>query len=368
MSVNSTGRRRFFSRPHPWARGIVIFLVSTSLVTLALSLYVYHLDQNITRLSPIEHAVNADPTKASEPLRPMNVLVLGSDTRKGKGNHVAGSTPGLSDTAILLHLSKDRTRAYGVSLPRDAMVERPPCRTPDGGRNQGGLSMFNEAYVVGGAACTVKTVETITGIRMDHVMVIDFNGFKHMVDALGGVRMCVPRQVDDYVGNIHLRAGTYLMDGKTALDYVRVRHNISANGDIGRMKRQQTFVAAMIKKLVSVGTLANPIRLNNFLDAATKSLTTDDQFNVTELATVAKQLKDIGLDRVQFITVPFQEYAPDPNRLQIAPEAAALWQRIKADESLGKRFSGEVVKASDPSKPGTKPNQSSVASQNGLCQ
>src|SRR5664279_5294198 len=118
------------------------------------------------------------------------ILVLGSDTRQGKGNHIGGATPGLSDTAILLHLSADRKHAYGVSIPRDSMVQRPSCPRKDGnGTDPGGLSMFNEAYAVGGPACTQKTVEQLTGIRIDHFVVIDFNGFREMVDALGGVRV-----------------------------------------------------------------------------------------------------------------------------------------------------------------------------------
>lgn len=349
-------------------------LLSLSLVTLGVSGYLLYLQGNITTIDTSnDHLVSEDPTESAAPTHPMNVLVLGSDTRKGKGNHVAGSTPGLSDTAIILHLSADRTRAYGVSIPRDAMVERPACRTPGGRVNAGGLSMFNEAYVVGGPACTMKTVESITHIRMEHVMVIDFNGFRHMVDALNGVRMCVPMQVDDYVGNIHLKAGTYNMDGKTALDYVRVRHNLSPNGDIGRMKRQQAFIAAMIKKLVSVDTLTNPIALNSFLTAATRSLTTDENFNVTSMAVIAKQLKDIGLDKVQFITVPFQAYAPDPNRLQISAEAELLWQRLKSDEPIGRRYGGEAVKASDGVKGDKdatakqKARRAAMAAANGLC-
>ena len=122
-------------------------------------------------------------------------------------------------------------------------------------------------------------------MRIDHFVVVDFNGFRSMVDALGGVKVCVPEEVDDPTGDIHLAAGTYKVTGEQALDYVRVRHGISANGDIGRMKRQQTFIAAMIKKAISAGTLANPLRLYQFLNAATSSLTTDPGFaRLKELA------------------------------------------------------------------------------------
>jgi LCP family protein required for cell wall assembly len=315
-----------------------------------------HLEGNITKLDVTPDLGKHRPKRLDTgPKRALNVLVLGSDTRKGKGNHVAGETPGLSDTTILLHLSKDRTRAYGVSIPRDAMVQRPTCEKKDhSGSVAGGLTQFNAAYEVGGPACTIKTVESITHVFIDHFVVVDFNGFKKMVDALGGVKVCVPTQVDDTVGNIHLAAGTYNVTGDQALDYVRVRHGISANGDIGRMKRQQTFVAAMINKAVSAGTLANPVKLLRFLDAATKSLTTDPGFaHLKALASLGSSLKNIGLDNITFVTAPFEAYPPDPNRLQLTSDADILWSQIRHDDPLGPRFTGEVVKASDAT-PGTK--------------
>ena len=173
--------------------------------------------------------------------------------------------------------------------------------------------MFNAAYAVGGPACTIKTVEKLTNIRINHFVVIDFNGFRKMVDALGGVEVCVPKEVNDTTGHIYLPAGTYNVKGQRALDYVRVRHDISDNGDIGRMKRQQTFLASMANKAVSAGTLVNPVRLVKFLDAATKSLTTDTGLSsLNKLGGLAKSLKGIGLDQIQFLTVPFESYAAGP--------------------------------------------------------
>jgi LCP family protein required for cell wall assembly len=281
------------------------------------------------------------------------VLLLGSDTREGQGNSgIGGETPGLSDTTILLHLSADRERAYGVSIPRDAMVERPECELDDGeGTDPGGLAMFNEAYAVGGPACTIKTVEAITDIRVNHFVVVDFNGFKNMVYALDGVPVCVPEEVNDDIGKIYLPAGSYEVKGQQALSYVRLRHGLSENGDIGRMKRQQTFLASMANKAISAGTLVNPVRLYNFLDAATKSLTTDPGLaSLKELGGLAKQLKDIGLDKIQFLSIPFESYEPDPNRLQLAPQADAIWDRLRHDDALSKRQSlGITTAAQDPS-------------------
>jgi LCP family protein required for cell wall assembly len=266
------------------------------------------------------------------------------------------------------------------------MVERPECERKDGqGTDPGGLSMFNAAYAVGGPACTIKTVEKLTRVRINHFVVVDFNGFRSMVDALGGVPVCVPEAVHDTTGHIDLPAGSYTVKGTQALNYVRVRHAISNNGDIGRMKRQQAFLASMANKAISAGTLINPVRLYGFLDAATQSLTTDPQMaSLKGLAGLAKSMKNIGLDHIQFITVPFETYQPDPNRLQWAPEADQLWNRIRHDKPLSKDLRSGVTTAADqgkhkkkgpsdgPSAPSDSASQAQAAKaeqarENGLC-
>ena len=276
---------------------------------------------------------------------------MGSDTREGANSAgIGGTGGGLSDTTILLHLSANRKFAYGVSLPRDAMVERPACERKNGkGISPGGMTQFNAAYAIGGPACTVKTVEQLTGIRINHFGVIDFVGFRKMVDAINGVTVCVPTEVNDTTGKIHLPAGTYKVNGQQALDYVRVRHDLGApTGDIGRMKRQQVFIAAMVNKVVSAGTLTNPVRLYNFLNAATKSLTTDPDFaHLKELAALGRSLKDIGLDRIQFTTVPFQAWPEDPNRVEWTPRPTSCGEDIKYDRPLGAKFTDKAVSAAD---------------------
>jgi LCP family protein required for cell wall assembly len=289
----------------------------------------------------------AGPRPTPEVTGPINVLVMGSDTREGaNGKGIGGDTPGLSDTTILLHLSANRKFAYGVSLPRDAMVERPACPRKNGnGTDPGGMTQFNAAYAIGGPACTVRTVEQLTGIRINHFVVVDFVGFRAMVNAINGVTVCVPEEVNDTVGHIKLPAGTYKMYGQQALDYVRVRHDLGApTGDIGRMQRQQTFVSAMIKKVVSAGTLANPVRLLKFLDAATNSLTTDPGFaNLKQLASLGNSLKNIGLDNVKFITVPWEPWTQDPNRVAWKPEANQLWRLVRRDRPLTPEFEVDAV-------------------------
>lgn len=335
-------------------------------VTLAIVLggfFTYrHLEGNITALDTDDVLGTDRPDVVDgegETHDPLNILLLGSDTREGANSSIGGDTPGLSDTTILLHLSADRDRAYGVSLPRDAMVERPDCLTESGNTDPGGLSMFNAAYAVGGPGCTQRTVEQLTDIRIDHFVVVDFAGFKHMVDALGGVTVCVPEEVNDDVGNIYLPAGTYEASGDQALDYVRVRHGISSNGDIGRMRRQQAFLAAMANEAISAGTLANPVKLYSFLDAATKSLTTDPELaNLKDLASLAGQLRGIGLDNIQFLTVPFEWWDQDPNRVVWSPDADQLWDRLRADKELPRDLRKGVTTAADSPSTSPKPSPS----------
>lgn len=313
-----------------------------------------NLNDNIEPGQTIEHiaGVEKDSTATDEgPTGPLNILVMGSDSRDGAGNNLDGLTGGgeRSDTTILLHVSANRKTAYGVSLPRDAIVDRPECTDTDGETVPAATAvMFNSAFSVGGALCTVATVESLTGIYIDHFVVLDFNGFKDMVDAVGGVEVCIPEEVDDAEHNIFLDAGVQTLTGQDALNYVRERYQLSVTGDIGRMKRQQAFIASMVAKVMSAGTLSQPTRVVKFLNAVTSSIQVDDGIDsVGQLAGLAMQFQDTGLDKIKFITVPIAEYPEDPNRLIWTDDADELWQRIKDDKGLGRAFSATSIEAAD---------------------
>ena len=279
-------------------------------------------------------------------------------------------TAARSDTTMLLHVSADRQTAYGVSLARDTMVDRPRCKVGDEVIPAAKDRIFNEAFAIGGPLCTAQQVEALTGVYIDHTVVMDFNGFKDMVDAVHGVQVCIPVDVDDPEHNIKLAAGTRLVSGQEALNYVRERHVLSANSDIGRMKRQQAFVASMVSRVTSAGTLTNPQRLYGFLNAATASIQVDERLDsIGEMYDLARELKDTDLQHIKFATVPVEAYAPDPNRLQFAPDAAKLWKSIRRDQPLG-TFSKDSVKASDKVGKPTDDGQSASAQarrSNGLC-
>src|SRR4051812_10965687 len=277
---------------------------------------------------------------------------MGSDSRAGAGNDIDGQT-GIgqrSDTTILVHVSADRKTVYGVSLPRDAMVARPQCKD-DAGKVVPGADpdIFNNAFSLGGPTCTVAQVEKLTGLYIDHYVTIDFNGFKEMVDAVHGVTVCIPEDVDDQEHGIVFKAGTQELTGQQALNYVRERYVLSANSDIGRMKRQQAFIASMINKVVSAGTLTRPSRLYNFLKAATASIVTDPKLSsLSKVVNLAWQFRKTDLSHISFVTVPIEEYPPDPNRLEWAPAATGLWKVILNDEPLPKRYREDAISAQAP--------------------
>lgn len=347
---------------HPVLKAVAVSVVLVLGVLSGTGYLIYrHLEGNVTVSDAFDQIATGRPDEAEVegPKDPLNILILGSDTRAGQ-KAVAGSTPGLSDTTILLHLSADRSRAYGVSIPRDLMVSRPACRDKRTGEPLAAqeVAQWNAAYALGGEACTIAQFEEMSDLRVNHFLVVNFAGFKNMVDALGGVPVCLPQEVNDPVGRIYLPAGTYNVKGNQALDYVRVRYSIGTEdtGDIGRMKRQQAFLASMVNKAVSAGTLFNPKRLISFLDAATKSLTTDPGMRrLTTMASLATQVKDIGLDKVQFFSMPFEAYDPDPNRLQPKPAAVRLWNLLRKDETLPRAFTADAATASQ-GKPGASPS------------
>ena len=335
---------------HTVLKVILISQVCLAVVTAAGVVFAYErLNGNIANGEAITHT--AEKPEYEGERGPLNVLVMGSDSREGESNDLesAGATDERSDTTILIHVSADRKDAYGVSLPRDAVIDRPDCRVKGETVPGEQAAMFNTAFTVGGAQCTIQTVEELTGIYIDHFVTVDFNGFKDMVDAVGGVEVCIPKDVDDDEVDIHLDAGTQELTGQDALNYVRERHVLSLTGDIGRMKRQQAFIASMVNKVMSAGTLSRPDQVYSFLDAATDSIAVDEDLDsLGALFDLVTQFKDTGLARIKFVTVPFAEYAPDPNRLVWAPEAKDLWKRIRADERLGEDFNEESLSADDP--------------------
>jgi LCP family protein required for cell wall assembly len=282
----------------------------------------------------------------------MNLLLIGSDTRAGVdsryGSGIAGAR---SDTTLLLHLSADRKSATAVSIPRDSWVEIPSCVGAHNRTIPAHVERFNSAYSEGGTACTIRTVESLTQIRVDHFVVIDFSGFSRMVDALGGVSICLPQSVDDSKSKLHLSAGLHKnVDGRTALAYVRTRYSLGNGSDIERIDRQQAFLSSVAQKATSSRLLLDPLALFKFLDAATKSITTDPGLgSLSRLSGLAKDVQHIGTSQISFITVPNKPYSPNPNVVVWKDDADALFEALRYDRPLpGTKAAATVSPAPTP--------------------
>ncbi|MFD9544085.1 LCP family protein [Streptomyces sp. NPDC060022] len=348
------GHRRHWLR---WTALAASFLV---LIAAGVGWWLYKkLDGNITTDTSA-----AAELKAYEKERPtaiamdaQNILLIGSDTRSGDNSKYGRDDGGSqrSDTTILLHLAADRKSATAVSIPRDLMVDIPSCHPAGGKATKKQFAQFNWAFELGGTACTIRTVEIMTGIRVDHHMVVDFSGFKDMVDAVDGVEVCLKEPVKDDDAHLELPAGRQELDGEQALGYVRARKSIGDGSDTERMDRQQKFLGALVNKMQSNGVLLNPTRLYPVLDAATKSLTTDPGLDsLRDLYDLVRGMRNVPTEKVQFLTVPRQPYRADRNRDELVqPDADRLFEQLRKDEPVA------VVPADENNAEDSQPTHSS---------
>jgi LCP family protein required for cell wall assembly len=237
---------------------------------------------------------------------------------------------------MLVHLSPTRNEASVISFPRDSLVQLPACRP--GERRPGQqrrLGMINSSFSFGGIGCTWKTIETLTGIHIDHFVTVDFIGFKGMVDAIGGVDLCIPEPILDKYVQLDLPAGWQTLLGEQALGYVRTRHSIGDRSDIGRIQRQQDFVVAMAKKTLSSWTLSNPVRLFGFLNTATKSIAADPGLTLGVMLDLALTARRLSSDNVQFVITPWRYSTTYPGRVEwLQGPAKKLFRLIAADKPL----------------------------------
>ncbi|MFG2511513.1 LCP family protein [Streptomyces sp. NPDC048584] len=280
-------------------------------------------------------APSPSATAAPLPTEPLNILVLGSDSRSGEENQALGggdSGGARSDTAMVVHLDAGRRGATVVSIPRDTLVDRPSCPL-EGGESTRAASgvMFNTAYEVGGPVCAVKTVETLTDVRMDHYIEIDFAGFARLVDALGGVTVTTGEDIDDDRSHLTLDAGTHHLDGENALALARTRYGIGDGSDLGRIPLQHLLVKALLEQVARQNLLTSPTRLYEVADTVTGSLTTDTGLDsLPELTRLAQSLRDLPSQQVTTLTLPVVPAPGDPNRVVAdEPEAGELWASLR---------------------------------------
>jgi LCP family protein required for cell wall assembly len=278
--------------------------------------------------------------------RAINILVLGSDQRNGANQAIGGADASMnSDTAIVLHISANRNRVEAVSIPRDSLVDIPSCEgTNHKTSGPQRSAMFNSAFGTGwmlgkdltsAAACTGRTVQNTTGLKIDHFIVVDFVGFQAMVNAVGGVNICIPRALHDTYTGLNLNAGQQTLNGVQALQFARARHgNIGNGGDLDRIGDQQRLIAAIANQVLSANTLANPAKVTSFLSAATSSLTVDSGLNLVTLSGLAYSLRSVHASDITFMTIPVQTAPSDANRLVWAPAAKTVWADMVADKPI----------------------------------
>ncbi|MFJ3304942.1 LCP family protein [Streptomyces sp. NPDC086549] len=263
------------------------------------------LDSGIARVDPFKDMKNRPQGGHG-----MNVLLVGTDGRdritelERRKYRLGGAPCHCTDTIMIVHVSEDRERASVVSLPRDSYAQLPEHVDETTGEHHGPHPIrINAAYAEGGPQLTVRTVENMTHVKIDHYLEVDFTSFMKTVDVLGGVRICTPEPLKDSYTGLDLPAGTHTLMGGEALQYVRSRH-VDGASDLGRMKRQQRFLAALIDRATSSGVLLNPLRFRDVTRAVLGSVRADEGFGTDELLDLGRAMRHFSPSSSEFTTVP----------------------------------------------------------------
>lgn len=305
-------------------------------------LYIKHLNDNITSVSD-----DGASTGGFSKDQAINILVIGTDKRTGKGNDGYGDagSVGHADTNILLHVSKDRSNATALSIPRDLIVDVPDCPTQQADGTDKVIPgtqgvRFNTSLGQDDRtpSCTMRTVTELTGIKPDDFMVADFNAVKTLTEAVGGVDVCLAKDIKDPDSHLNLSKGTHNISGEQALAFVRTRHAVGFGGDLSRITLQQQFLSALMRKLKGNSTLSSPTKMLKLAEAGTKALTVDDK-----LDSIGK-LKDLGLElgklnpkNLTFTTVPVLDNPAEKVKATVVlndAKAPAVFDAIKNDVSF----------------------------------
>jgi len=330
------------------ARILSWLAVLTSVAVLAVAvggyLVVNHYDRKINRIDDVfafEDRPAAGPSRDAR-----NILIVGSDSRgdlgAGEGTQGRGDsfvTGQRSDTIILAHLYGDSDTAQLVSFPRDSWVTIPAHTNPDTGELvEAHEGKINSAFFDGGPQLLIKTVEALTDLRVDNYLQIDFDGFQSLVDTLGGVEVCLSEPAKDAFSGIDLPAGRQTVRGEQALAFVRQRQGLP-NGDLDRIRRQQQFIGAIVRKTLSAGTLLNPFRLNGVIGAATASLQVDEGLSIDDLRDLALRFREFDAGGVLFTTVPVADVNAYRARQSVVlldePKMDALFDQLRRDVPPG---------------------------------
>ena len=273
---------------------------------------------------------------------PINMLLVGSDTRAGQGEGFGNETSVLADVIILLHVSADRKHATALSFPRDLLVPWPACPStsipPGPGYLPQSLGQINATIANGGPGCTLLTVEALTGLKIPYLAMIDFKGVIEMSNAIGGVEVCVTKPIHDSYTYLNLAAGKHVLQGKDALKFLRTRHGVGDGSDLSRISNQQVFLTSLVRKVKSAGVLGNPIYLYSLASAAARNMKLSESLtNVNVMVAMAGALKNVELDKMTFLQVPSRGGLPAPYSGRVAPiyeTANLIFAKLQNDEPI----------------------------------
>ncbi|MFJ5996109.1 LCP family protein [Streptomyces sp. NPDC092370] len=290
-----------------WTGGTMAFVLVAGAG--AAYFYIEHLNDNIASVSD-----DGASTGGFQKDKAINILLIGTDKRTGKGNDKYGDagSVGHADTTILLHVSRDRSNATALSIPRDLIVDVPDCPTTQEDGTQKVIPgtqqvRFNTSLGQDGRtpSCTMRTVTELTGVKPDNFMVADFNAVKTLTSAVGGVEVCVGKDLDDPDSHLKLSKGTHTIEGEQALAFVRTRHAVGFGGDLSRIGLQQQFLSALMRKLKSNDTLTSPAKMLDLAEAGTKALTVDSQLDsIGKLKDLGLELGKLNTENLTFATIP----------------------------------------------------------------
>ncbi|OEJ32251.1 transcriptional regulator [Streptomyces subrutilus] len=357
--------RRSRRRVLRWGASVLSLLI---LVTAAGGyLYYRHLNSSIKT-----DALNLGETKlgGSKPnsfgQTPLNILLIGSDARDDAANQALGGGtdtfdgPALADVQMLLHLSADRSNMSVVSMPRDTMLMMPKCTEPNGKVHPAskGLVQTNESLQRGGPGCTVAAWTELTKIPIDHFMMIDFKGVVSMADAIGGVPVCVEQNIhsrtrDGKGSGLKLPKGESVIQGETALQWLRTRYGFEDGTDIARTHAQHQYMNSMAREFRKNAKLTNPVKMNSLAQAAIDAMVVDTGLNkIDKLYDLSMELKKVSPGRITMTTMPWV-YSTRPGldgRVEPMPgEAEALFRMVREDIALDGKGSGAPEAGASPS-------------------
>ena len=266
---------------------------------------------------------------------PLNILVVGSDTRDGQGEEFGQVDSELADVIMLLHISKDRKDAVVVSFPRDLLVSIPECPNPEGGTFPAKTrKQINSSIGYGGVACTHLTVQEFTGLEIPFVAMIDFKGVIEMSNAIGGVEVVIDKPISDAYSNFYIEAGTHTLKGAEALGFLRTRHGIGDGSDLARISNQQLFLMSLFDKIKDDGTLNNPLRLYSLSSAAARNMKLSESItDLGTMVTLAGAMRDVDSSKMVFTQVPTRVLSgAEEGRLEsLSDESKALFDLIQND-------------------------------------